>query len=112
MAMEIERTVVINLDRDDLQLNRFYRGLPAEWPFPHPVRFAAIDGSRVPAPPWWVAGDAAWGCFRSYQNAIEQALNDKVHSLLMLEDDALCHPEFGELFNRFTNELPGDWQWV
>lgn len=112
MAMEIERTVVINLDRDDLRLNRFYQALPADWPFSRPVRFPAVDGSRVPAPPWWIAGDAAWGCFRSHQGAIEQALNDRVHSLLVMEDDAVCQPEFLKLFGKFVKELPADWQWV
>lgn len=112
MAMEIERTVVINLDRDDLRLNRFYQALPADWPFSRPVRFPAVDGSRVPAPPWWIAGDAAWGCFRSHQGAIEQALNDRVHSLLVMEDDAVCQPEFSKLFGKFVKELPADWQWV
>ncbi|KLU07231.1 Glycosyl transferase, family 25 [Rhodopirellula islandica] len=112
MTMEIERAVVINLDRDSKRLHRFYQALPADWPFPKPMRFSAWDGSRIPAPPWWVAGDAAWGCFRSHQFVIEQAINDQVQSLLVMEDDAFCHPEFSGLFQRFAMELPSDWQWV
>tara|TARA_R110002049_G_scaffold288423_1_gene470903 strand:+ start:79254 stop:80519 length:1266 start_codon:yes stop_codon:yes gene_type:complete len=110
--MEIERAVVINLDRDANRLQRFYQALPDEWPFPKPKRFSAIDGSRVPSPPWWVAGDAAWGCFRSHQCVIEQAINDGVESLLVLEDDAFCHEDFGSRFDSFVDELPADWQWV
>jgi len=110
--MEIERSVVINLDRDARRLENFYQALPTGWPFPKPIRFSAMDGSCIPRPPWWVANDASWGCFRSHQGVIEQALNDQVESLLILEDDALCHPDFEELFTAFSKELPSDWQWV
>lgn len=110
--MEIERAVVINLQRDSDRLKRFYQALPNDWPFPKPERFSAIDGSRVPAPPWWVAGDAAWGCFRSHQCIIEQAINDGVQSLLVLEDDAMCRSDFSTHCAAFVNELPTDWQWV
>ncbi|WP_436714918.1 glycosyltransferase family 25 protein [Roseiconus lacunae] len=112
MKMEIERAVVINLDRDSQRLEQFYQALPADWPFPKPERFSAFEGSRLPCPPWWVAGDAAWGCFRSHQCVIEQAIGDGIQSLLVMEDDAFCHAEFSTLFKTFERELPIDWQWV
>lgn len=110
--MTIDRAVVISLVRDRMRLDRFYQNLPEEWPFPRPEHFIAIDGAKVPEPPWWKAGAAAWGCFRSHQMVIENALNCDTQSILVLEDDAVCASDFRAQFDRFARELPNDWEWV
>ncbi len=90
-----QRVEVINLKSRPDRLARFYESLPEDWPFRQPCAFAAIDGSRVPVPAHWVAGEGAWGCFRSHYEIIERALNDGVESLMVLEDDAICARGFG-----------------
>jgi hypothetical protein len=107
-----DRVHVISLARRPDRLERFYRELPADWPFMRPEPFAAIDGQAVPAPTWWRQGKGAWGCYRSHLALIERALNDGIESVLLLEDDALPVADFRARASSFLAALPADWQMV
>jgi hypothetical protein len=55
-------------------------------------------------------GGGAWGCYRSHLNIIEQCLMDGTKSVLLMEDDALCVPEFTQRVNAFMAAVPQDWE--
>ncbi len=57
-----------------------------------------------------IATAGAWGLFRSMRRVIEKAVEDRVSSLLILEDDVLLHRDTVDLWPRVASELPKDWQ--
>jgi hypothetical protein len=105
-----DRVHVVTLARRADRLARFFRELPADWPFATPEPFPAVDGQAVPSPSWWRQGKGAWGCYRSHLTLIERALNDGLQSVLLLEDDALPVADFTPRVSAFLAELPDDWQ--
>ena len=105
-----ERTVCVSLARRHDRWTSFINALPTDWPFGVPEKYVAIDGSRCLPPPWWKQGRGAWGCYRSHLNIIEQALNNNIESVLLLEDDAECVEHFGEQWDEFYKQLPEDWE--
>lgn len=105
-----QRVVCINLDRRPDRWRRFAEGLPADWPWPAPIRVQACDGQRLKPPDYWTSGRGAWGCYRSHLRIIEQALNDGIRSLLILEDDALFPPGFSAAACDWIRQVPADWQ--
>lgn len=107
-----DRCHVVSLRRRPDRLKAFWSRLPEDWPFAPVQLFYARDGQCTPAPDWWTAGGGAWGCFRSHLHLIEQALNDGVESLLLLEDDALFVPDFTRLAIEFLEHVPEDWGMV
>lgn len=105
-----DRVVVINLDRRPDRWERVQRHLAeVGWPFRYPQRVSAIDGKQDKRPGWWRAGAPAWGCYRSHLGVIEDALNDGIESLLVLEDDVLLPETFRARVAEFLNQLPKDW---
>src|SRR5690349_1383334 len=77
-----DRIVCINLDRRPDRWESFSQRLaPAGIPADRVMRFAAIDGTILPPPPWWKAGRGAWGCHQSHVRVLEDALQDRVQSL-------------------------------
>jgi len=104
------RVVCNTLDRRPDRWRRFAEGLPADWPWPMPIRIPAIDGQRVRHPEHWTSGGGAWGCYRSHLQIIESALNDAVRSILILEDDALFPPGFTARALDWLRTVPADWQ--
>lgn len=110
-----DRVVVINLEDRPARLAAFYDQFEDNpWPFYRPELFRAVDGrrKRVPNPPWWRAGGPAWGCFRSHHRILEDALQDDVRRLLVLEDDALMRNNGGELLFKVFAEVPAEWSMV
>lgn len=107
------RVAVINLDRRPDRWERLERHL-AEigWPFRYPERFRAIDGNLVKPPHWWKAGCGAWGCHQSHVRILEQAMLDKINSLLVLEDDVLFKDGFCKDVGEFLNSVPDDWDQI
>ncbi|MCC9600420.1 glycosyltransferase family 25 protein [Stieleria sp. JC731] len=110
--LAFERVCLINLKRDHERLDDFYQRLPDDWPFEAPTRFEAIDGTNLVRPQWWQVGLGAWGCFQSHLRLIENALNDKVESILVLEDDAVCCDDFCGSLEPFAKNVPDDWEWI
>lgn len=104
-----ERVFVINLSRRPDRWQQFKAGLPLDWPFGAPERVAGMDGSLVRAPDSWRSGDGAWGCYRSHLRIFETCLNERIESVLILEDDAICCDDFTRLTEVFLAHLPQDW---
>jgi Glycosyltransferase family 25 (LPS biosynthesis protein) len=105
-----DRVVCINLDRRPERWARFQDNQKASgWPFRPVERFRAVDGKRVPPPRWWRAGASAWGCLQSHARILEQALQDGVESLLILEDDAVLPDDFVSRVGKFLELVPEDW---
>ena len=113
MLTEIfERVYVINLERRRERLASFLERLPGNWPFRYPERREAIAGNSSPPPRWWKGGNGAWGCYRTHLSILEECLNQDIHSVLILEDDAVCVENFREKTERFFAHLPDDWEMV
>jgi hypothetical protein len=106
-----ERVVVVNLTRRPERLERFCTHL-GDWPFLRPERFDAIDGAKVPLPPQWERGVGAWGCLLSHLCIVDRALRDGVHSLFVLEDDAIPMAGFAQAALRFMDRVPPDWDGI
>ncbi len=104
-----DRVCCINLPHRADRWTRFQAGLPSDWPFAPVERVSAIDGKQVPAPRWWRPTAGAWGCYRSHVRVIEDALNEGLDSILILEDDALFEPDFAVKVRAFLNRVPDDW---
>lgn len=102
----------VNLQRRQDRWKEFTEGLPRDWPFRPVTRSPAIDGKKVPHPPWWRQGGGAWGCYRSHLRILEDCLNRGVNSVLLMEDDAIFPEDFLEKWKAFSQELPEDWGMV
>lgn len=105
-----DRVVCINLDRRPDRWQRFMENVAsAGWPFTPVERISAVDAHKVPAPSWWLAGAGAWGCHQSHVRILQQAIQDGVQSLLILEDDAVLPQRFSSIVETFLRNVPGDW---
>jgi hypothetical protein len=110
MLEYFDRVVVVSLRRRPERLAGFWRRLEAAcWPFRRPDVFDAVDGSAVPLPPLWRESPGARGCMQSHRRILEQAVQDKVERLLILEDDAVFVPDFGRRAAAFLAAVPVDW---
>lgn len=69
----------------------------------------AIHGDTVKHPPWWTAGNGAWGCYRSHVNLLEQCMNNNEPSYMVFEDDAIPTSTFLDDWATVLEELPSDW---
>jgi hypothetical protein len=99
------------LKRRPDRLARFWSELEkANWPFPRPKVFEAIEGDKVGVPKYWQTGGGSYGCLRSHLNILERAIMDEVQSLLVLEDDAVFMKTFGQEVAEFLAKVPDDWQ--
>ncbi|MCG8449818.1 MAG: glycosyltransferase family 25 protein [Pirellulales bacterium] len=108
-----DRVVCINLDRRPDRWQEFQSQLgKIEWPFAPVQRVRAVDGSHTKSPSWLKCGGGAWGCLRSHIRILEDALQDGVSSLLILEDDAMFPADFVAQTHRFFQHVPSDWDSV
>jgi len=85
------KTFVINLDKRKDRLQEL--NIPFNW-----ERFAAIEAS-----PGYV------GCLQSHRTVLEKALELKLESVLIFEDDVELCEDFEVKFNDVINKLPEDW---
>jgi len=99
----------VNLARRPDRWKSFMEGVPDDWPFREVQRVNAIDGKKVPVPNWWSQGGGAWGCFRTHLRLIENALNEGINSILLLEDDAVFNANFSTDVAEFMTQVPDDW---
>ena len=103
--------VCINLDRDIDSWERSQAAL-----IRHDIRgvrrVSAVDGSRLELPAMWRHSAGAYGCQLSHLQVVRDARERGLPSLLILEDDVLFDPSFGEKFPVFVRGLPADWDMV
>jgi hypothetical protein len=109
-----DKCVLINLDRRQDRWEQSQAKLAAiQWPFKPLERVRAIDGSKLQLPHWWPkhVGEGAFGCGRSHLRVLEDALQDGIKSILIVEDDFyLPRPEtFTNDIERFITDVPDDW---
>ena len=104
----ISKVFVINLsirrDRYDNLLTFF-----PENALGSPIRWGAVHGDSCKPPPFWNAGNGAWGCYRSHLQILEYCMSEKIHSYMVLEDDAVFVNDFDQKYDAFLEELPTDW---
>jgi hypothetical protein len=105
LATFFDRIMVVSLRRTPERLEQF-RAAPS--PVPAPVVFPGIDGDILPSPHWFSRGGGAWGCWRSHYTIIEQALNDGVKWLLLMEDDCAFVKDAAEKLRAFLSTVPDD----
>lgn len=101
---------VINLEFCEDRLEAFQKSWPENDVIERPIRWPAVHGDSCPPPECWTAGSGAWGCYRSHQNLIEHALQNRITALAVFEDDAHFVKDFAEKVSRFINHLPSEWQ--
>lgn len=110
METFFERIYCVSLKRRQDRWDKFEQRInQSDWPFGDIRRFDAIDGKLCPPPQWWSQGGGAWGCYRSHMQILETCLNEKVDSVLFLEDDALPVDGFREKVEDFIANVPADW---
>jgi hypothetical protein len=108
-----DRVVVINLKRRPERLTRLWEKLrQCQWPFRWPEVFEAIDGRVAPHPQNWQSGSGAWGCMKSHQLVLEQAVKDGVGNVLVLEDDVCFAENFRGEVEHFINAVPKAWDQI
>lgn len=107
---QFDRVVCVSLDRRSDRWDAFLSRVPEDFPWKAPEKFSAIDGRLCNPPGWWKQGGGAWGCYRSHCNILEQALQDKVESVLIFEDDATFSEGFAEKAAEFFANIPDDWE--
>jgi hypothetical protein len=105
-VVDFDRTVVITLSRRPDRIEGFLARLPAGWAV---EAYDAIDGLACPKPEWFMGSEGAWGCYRSHQRIIEEALNRGHESVLIFEDDATFVPDFDDRLRDYLAALPEDW---
>jgi hypothetical protein len=103
-----DRVVVVNLARRPERLAQFISRLQ-NWPFRYPVRQEAVDGRTVAVPDTWRDGPGAWGCQLSHRTVLDLAHQDRLNSVLILEDDAYPVVDIAQRAQRFVQSVPDDW---
>jgi GR25 family glycosyltransferase involved in LPS biosynthesis len=106
----IDKTYVLSLSRRKDRLDKFFSRLPKPWIFPNIEVFDAIDGLKENPPEWWKVGKGAWGCYRSHHSIIKKCIEEKINSVLILEDDAIFGDDFNDRSKELFENLPTDWE--
>lgn len=104
-----DRVYVINLDRTPDRVTQFRQGMPASIRQQAPIRWPAVDGSKLTLPKSWTAGRPMFGAYKSHLNLLEHCILQDVASFLVFEDDCVFRPDFDEKCLQFVRALPDDW---
>lgn len=106
-----DKIVCVNLKSRPDRLVAFNEGLPEEFK-DKVVILDAIDGNKLLLPDWWPGGHSGYGCYLSHKRIIEDAIQDDLNSILILEDDAEFVPDFYKKFVEFNKEVPNDAEYI
>lgn len=109
-----ERVVIINLRRRPDRLQAFFdQEQMKDWPFKIPTIHEACDGWKC-KPATWGSGSGSYGCCVSHKSVLLEAMEDRVESLFVLEDDAYLCPQFLQKATEFFSHVPPDWDslWI
>lgn len=68
-----------------------------------------IRGDELPPPAWWRAGGGAWGCLSSHVRVLQDAWQDGVESVLVLEDDVCWVDDASERIDEIMADLSLEW---
>jgi GR25 family glycosyltransferase involved in LPS biosynthesis len=124
---DVSEVHIINLKtRPDRWVNLTSAIDKCGWPFPQPQRFSAVSGDKVGVPGDYAyqyggrdigargfyEGGGAFGCKQSHVAILQDCLMRDVPSVLILEDDALIAPDFGQQVRQFLAEVPDDWEGI
>jgi hypothetical protein len=80
------------------------------WCLQPPNIFPAIYGDGLEIPPWFKQGGPAFGCRASHIAVLQNAIDNNIDKLLVLEDDMLLCNNFNYLFLNFMRQVPEDWE--
>lgn len=112
VALDYNRIVCINLDSRPDRWELFLEQFPRDVFSKEVERFSAVDGTKVPRPPWWKSWESNWGCYLSHCRLLEEALEQGLESLLIFEDDAVFIGNFSKRAREFHAMLPVDAEWI
>ncbi len=102
----------INLRRSKVRWRGFQRRISLlDWPFRPVQKFNAIDGNKLEPPAWMkiARASSAWGCLVSHMRLVEDALNEDISSILIMEDDVVFCKNFSQKVIRFLDNVPKGW---
>jgi hypothetical protein len=104
------RTYAITLKRRPERLAELLSSLQScVWSFILPICYDAIDGKLSKPSVWWHEGGGARRCYRSHLNTFETCLNDRIESVLIIEDEAILVPDFAKRAQAFLKEVYDNW---
>lgn len=108
----MERCVLINLTRRPDRLQQATEQL-TNWPYIYPEIFSAVDGWGNPDyPSSYRSGKGSWGCRESHCRVLQQAIDDGIQCLCVLEDDLILGDTFAAQSKQFFDNVPDDWELV
>jgi glycosyl transferase family 25 len=100
--------ICINLDRRPDRWRRVQARFAAQGL--HTVtRVAAADGAQLDLPDGWEFTAGAYGCLVSHLQAVRDARDGNLPSLLIFEDDVVFDQALQEKFALYGEEIPDDW---
>lgn len=110
MSGIFDRVVMISVEgRADRREKALPRMREQGWPFREPELKLVTHGDHIGVPKGWSHGGGAWGCMLSHREVLWQAIQDKVHTLLVMEDDAWVCDDFAAKVRQFLAHVPDDW---
>lgn len=94
--MAIEDAVMISLPQRVNRRTGFWQNFPDDWPLPVPRVLDAFEGGME-------------GCRLSHLAVLQEAIEARRGSLLVLEDDAVFARDFSARVQMFLATVPDDW---
>jgi hypothetical protein len=108
--MFFDRVALVNLDKRKDRLGAFKAKI-TPYPCLHDyIRYRAIHGDTVTVPSFYISGGGAYGCRQSHLRILEDALQDEINVLCVLEDDVRFVPNFELKLREFLQAVPDDWE--